>query len=304
MSTSQRRRAIVTMLVGDRYISEWDQYCRNNWLAYGKRHDCDVVVLTEPVLPSAVTRERTLHWQKLLIPSLPALRQYQQVAWLDGDILINSSHAPSIFESHDPERIGVVDILPRMRQRLDGMTVEQRWVYLLLRAQSISKDQPWAGMAAYESGFGNPYASDGLEPAPKEFINTGVLVFNPERHAAFFRTVFKKYPRNSRNGDFEQTPLSFEILASGQAQLLDSRFNTIWALEAAHHYPFLFGPRFIRPTPQDWREWQWLARQCVTNAFFNSYFLHFAGAPGTLLKSTMGLTETTRADYGEFAYPD
>lgn len=300
--SNSRRRAIVTMLVGERYVSEWNQHCNNNWLAYGKRHDCDIIVLTEPLAPAAVTPERSLHWQKLLVPSLPALRHYEQVAWLDGDILINSSHAPSIFDAHDPERIGVVDILPSMRRVLDTMTVEQRWVYLLLRAQHISQDKTWAGMAAYETAFANPYAADHLEPAPNKFINTGVFVCNPARHAAFFRRVFNKYQKNSRNCDFEQTPLSFEILTSGMEQLLDSRFNTIWALEAAQHYPFLFGPRFIKPTTQDQEEWRWLARQCVTNAFFNSYFLHFAGAPGTMLKSTMGLAVTTASDYGQFAY--
>lgn len=303
MSGSQRRHAIVTMLVGDRYIEEWDKYCRNNWLAYGKRHDCDVIVLTEPVLPDAVTPERTLHWQKLLIPSLPALQRYEQVVWLDGDILINSSHAPSIFNGLDPDHIAVVDISLQLKRRLDTMTTEQRWVHLLLMAQSISANQPPVDMTQYDFTFGNPYAADGLQPAPQQFINTGVFVFSPARHAAFFRRVFQKYPRNSRNGDFEQTPLSFEILTSGLAQFLDQRFNTIWALEVAHHYPFLFGSRFIKPSPADRQEWRWLARQCVTNAFFNTYFLHFAGAPGTMLKSTMALAETTVAEFRQFLYP-
>lgn len=301
MSTSQRRRAIVSMLVGDRYVNEWHQYCKDNWFAYGKRHDCDVIVLTEPVMPAAVTSERTLHWQKLLIPSLPVLQRYEQVCWLDGDILINWSHAPSIFDEHDPERIGAIDISPRMGLRLDTMTVNQRWDYLLLRAQSILKDEPWLDPLQYDDEF-NPYAADRLEPAPEQFINTGVFVFNPDRHAAFFRDVFSKYHKNSSNGDFEQTLLSFEMLASGQVQFLDGRFNMIWALEVAQHYPFLFGPRFFRPASADWKEWAWLAQQCVNNTFFNSYFLHFAGASGTLLKMTMGLVATTATDYCDFAY--
>ena len=301
MHGSGRKHALVTLAFGDSYIREWDIYCRNNWLAYGKRHDCDVIVLTQPVLPEAISAERSVHWQKLLVPSLPALRAYESVAWVDADIVINANHAPSIFAGRDPERIGVVkDMLPM----LDGMTAGQRWTWLAMAAARLKDGDPLPSIDQHVNQPYHPYAADRLEPAPHNFVNTGVIVFSPKRHADFFRRVFNKYPRNSLNGDFEQTPLSFETLQSGMEEFIDSRFNTIWTLEAARNYPFLFQARYVNPTPEDRADWINMTRNCVNAAFFNTFFLHFAGAPRSpWIKSAMYLVDTKVRHLVQTLYP-
>lgn len=305
MAPTGRRNALVTMLVGESYVQEWETYCRDGWLDYGKRHDCDVIVLTQPILPDAVTAERSLHWQKLLVPSLPGLRDYDSVAWVDGDILINAHRAPSIFAAHDLERIAVVNQAPVIDDRLDVMTTGERWTYLAKLAVRPAAGQPVPRIAEHIRVPTRLYAADRLEPAPKDFVNTGVFVFNPARHGAFFTKVFQKYRRDSRNGDYEQTPLSFEILQSGLAEFIDPRFNRIWSLEAARHYPFLFHARYVKPAPEDRAAWVAMARQCVNAAFFNSYFLHFAGGAGSAwIKSAMRLVEAKAEHIFQVMYPE
>lgn len=102
------RTALVTIVVGAPYLEAFDRYSRRRFEAYARRHRYDPIVLTEPVrdLPG-----KKFTWQKLCLPDLPWWRDYDQVAFLDADILI-ARDAPAL-PVMPPGKVGVVpDKLP------------------------------------------------------------------------------------------------------------------------------------------------------------------------------------------------
>lgn len=272
MSGPKGRFAIVTLAIGDVYVAEWENFHKQSWLKYTQKIGADLIVITEPILPGLISKDKSIHWQKLLIAKIPQLQSYDAIAWVDSDISINYRLAPSIFDYWEPGKISAVDILPAYRADAGGLNASGRWAYLVSSMIDASQGEPIRNERDFAWPIA-PYADVGLNfEAP--FLNTGVLVFSPGRFAEFFATVFAKYPHNSPSGDFEQTWLSYEIISSGLGNLIDSRFNTIFTLEVAKHYPFLMDLAFR--TQHGTEACENIMRMCVNTVFRRSYFLHFA----------------------------
>ncbi len=100
--------ALVTIVVGAPYLEAFDRYSRRRFENYASRHGYEPVVLTEPVRD---LEGKKFTWQKLCLPDLPWWRDYDQVAFLDADILI-ARDAPAL-PVMPPGKVGVVpDKLP------------------------------------------------------------------------------------------------------------------------------------------------------------------------------------------------
>lgn len=99
---------VVAIVIGDRYIRDFDRYCRQRFESYCERNGYELRILTDPVrdLPG-----KKLTWQKLLLPELPWWRSYDRIAFIDADILI-ARDAPALPDV-PPGKIGhVPDKLP------------------------------------------------------------------------------------------------------------------------------------------------------------------------------------------------
>jgi galactosyl transferase GMA12/MNN10 family len=104
-----RTRALVTLVVGSDYESNFEHYCRKNWTAYADRHGYDLVIYNSPLDTSRRAAARPMYWQKNLVLEQAELADYEQIAWIDSDIVINAARAPLVFDGVPVERIGVVD---------------------------------------------------------------------------------------------------------------------------------------------------------------------------------------------------
>lgn len=103
-----KKTALCTIVVGKKYIEAFDRYSRKRFEGYARRHGYDPIVLTEPVRD---LEGKKFTWQKLCLPDLPWWREYEQVAFLDADIII-ARDAPAL-PVMPPGKIGVVpDKLP------------------------------------------------------------------------------------------------------------------------------------------------------------------------------------------------
>lgn len=102
------KTALCTIVVGKTYQEAFDRYCRRRFERYASRHGYAAIILTEPVrdLPG-----RKLTWQKLCLPDLPWWRDYDQVAFVDADILI-ARDAPALPVISPGKIGGVPDKLP------------------------------------------------------------------------------------------------------------------------------------------------------------------------------------------------
>ena len=80
---------VVTMAVGSEYQSTFERWHLPSWRDYCRRQGFDLHVIDQPIDRHVDLSRKSLHWQKLLIPSLPQFRNYERVIWVDADIVIN-----------------------------------------------------------------------------------------------------------------------------------------------------------------------------------------------------------------------
>lgn len=86
------RTCVVTVVIGERYLRDYDRHVRKRFEAYCSRHGYDLKVV------DAVIRDlpgKKFTWQKQCLMDLPWFADYDQVAYLDADILI-ARDAPAL----------------------------------------------------------------------------------------------------------------------------------------------------------------------------------------------------------------
>jgi hypothetical protein len=266
-------KALVSLILGSRYQRQFQAHCYARWKAYTARHGLDLVLFTEPLDVSNRAQARSAAWQKCLAVTNPTVRKYDQVAWVDSDILINPETAPSLFDSVPLDRIGAVAdfVYPfesSFRRRL--ALLEERW-----RAQ---------GAEVVSALTPQEYYRAVSLPEGEQVVQTGVLVLSPDLHApAFLRTYTNYEDRGSAAYHYEMRPLSHEILNSTAVTWLDPRFNMVLSFGLADSevegfvapYGLLdrLGIRLQLPLSSNQRRYRTVYRRL----FRESYFLHFAG---------------------------
>ena len=108
MSKPTNSKAIVTLAIGSAFAERWHSICEPHWRRYCERHGYDLICFEEPLDTSERARRRSPAWQKCLILGQPLVQQYEQVVWLDSDILPNPE-APSVADFVPVECVGAVD---------------------------------------------------------------------------------------------------------------------------------------------------------------------------------------------------
>lgn len=260
-------KAIVTLAIGDSYRRQWEELCRDNWTQYADRHGYDLLCLDRPLDSSTRASARSPSWQKCLILSTDFAKSYEQIVWVDSDVLINSGCAPCIASSVPIENVGGVNLW-----EAPGAVEFQR---ALLRLNEL-----WQGQNAVSlipPSATDYYTSWGLSNGFKQVITASVLVLSPRHHKELLEHVYYDYEdRGDPSWHYEMRPISYEILKSGAVTLLDCRFSTSWSVQMALHYPFLLTRESSVQSEREYgEEWDRLLRCCVNVAFHNSYFLHF-----------------------------
>jgi hypothetical protein len=260
-------KAIVTLTIGDHYRCQWEELCRSNWTQYADKHGYDLHCFKEPLDPSARAAARSPSWQKCLILSTDLAKRYEQIVWLDSDILINSSCAPCIASSVPVENVGGVNLWTA-----PGTAEFQRALFRLNEFWRSQKAVSLIPPCAVDY-----YISWGLPRGFNEVITASVLVLSPRHHKELLERVYYAYEdRGDSSWNYEMRPLSYEILRSSAVTMLDCRFSTSWSVQMALHYPFLLNSANSAPLQTDYNEKRKsLLRHCVNIAFDNSYFLHF-----------------------------
>lgn len=268
--------ALVTMAIGPEYTRAFECWYLPGWQDYCRRQGFDLHVISQPIDQHVDLTRKSLHWQKLLIPSLPRFRDYERIVWVDADILINSRIAPDITACVSPKRIGVVDATSWMKAPDDIFNQYGRFLFLdalALSSKNISRVDKCRTLVA-DMTIADMYRLKGFNPPVDQYINTGVLVCSPFYHADYFLDMYMRYESNI--WDFENTAVSWELISENIVDFIDDRFNVVWAWEAARHYPFVFDLDFYNSNND-------VIRMCVNTSFRNSFFLHLAGPMAKVL---------------------
>lgn len=274
------RRAIVTLVVGGPFLDRWETLCRRNWEDYSRSIGADLVVIAEPQDLQARAQSRSPSWQKLLLPAHPEVSCYEQVAWVDSDILFNIHRPESLFDGVPLELVGAVDSFADPSPSENAEALRRMW-YL------VNRGIPGKRAPGQYSTPDEIYVDYGSPVVPVgRMINAGVLVFSPTRHGEVFRHVYDRYEDRGSPSYYENVPLAFELVKRGLVHWLDPKFNHLWAWDKLIHYPFMqeWSPRSF-PDKILRRLAMWCGndyerrayRRCATAALLNCQCLHFAG---------------------------
>ncbi|TAN73346.1 MAG: hypothetical protein EPN20_03310 [Magnetospirillum sp.] len=252
------KKALVTLVIGDEYRTNWQNRFAPTWVPYARRHGYEIIPIEEYIDEGDLAWTRSPHWQKCLILELPGMDRFDRVVWVDADILINHRLAPDIVAQTPEGRIGAVSHNSRYRRwpSVTGAS-EHRFFDYLTQAMGM-KETRHRGDPALR------YQDAGLPEGPTDILNTGVLVLDPRADRDLLRQVYLT-GRENAHSIFENLPLSHALLESGRVALIDEGFNVIYPYEICAHYPWVL---FAEVTDADFR--------LVVNAIWaSSYFLHF-----------------------------
>ena len=170
-----KRNAIVTLVTGKQYVDNFKKNCYANWRKYADHHDLDLCILEH--LPDLSQRglSRSPAWQKCLVLSGDEAKRYQQVAWVDADIVMNAS-APNIFDNIQADEVGAV--MDFMYPTPESYKARLQRLYQHWSAQGISVVENLTPEKFLENW--------GLPPL-SHVVQTGVLVVNPAVHGSLLQ---------------------------------------------------------------------------------------------------------------------
>ncbi len=274
------KRAIVSLVIGQKYQDMFEASCRTNWSVYGEKFGYDLIVLPDLFDSSDRAKRRSMAWQKLLILSQPWSSQYEQIVWLDSDLVINNALALDIGAHVPAEKIGAID----------AFSIPSRTDYLKLARMPAT--ELWSNLWEspkdyYEKTLTKPALDSLLSRCPNVdgVVQGGVLVCSPKRHRQAFEKAYFDYDDDAPMQQGEQPAMSAEFLKADLVHWLPAEFNYCVAPIIARYYGFLANHAHAT---QD-------LRACaIRNIIDMGYFIHFAGCHVLMDLVKPQLTRTNR----------
>ena len=257
---SHCKNAIISIVFGEPYQTNWSAACKNTWTAYADKHGFDIIIVTCRIDASERALARSLSWQKLLVLNQPWARHYERLVWVDADIVFSKT-APNILNAvPDHRKIGIC-------LDHDQMSAYQRQIFVerLVKTSYGDVDPELLWKFFQQNNFGQY----GITSESGLMFNAGVMVLSPREHNGLFLRV---YENEDRGRLFEQPYLSHILVSENAYHKISPRFNWGVLELVVLQYPQLFG----RPTSID--EIKGIMPHLL-NELDKAFFLHFAGCP-------------------------
>ena len=268
----ENTKAIVTLAIGKYYLERWQKLCAENWSKYANNHGYEIICIDTALDNSPRAQSRSPAWQKCLILGDERVKKYNQVVWIDSDILINPN-SPCIIDNVPDDRVGAVSSFAQFNERLPGKD------QMLINRIAEFWNLPYCNAKEYYSKALLPDSFD-------QVVQTGVMVLCPYKHNSILEYTYYHYDETPL-GNFEMDALSYELLKANCIHWLDDKFNKVWVACMVMDYPFLLPPKKTEIKPiRLWKRFtrghyqlpsQKVTTAALNTAFLNNYFLHFAG---------------------------
>lgn len=272
-----KKKAIVTLATGKKYQTLFDKHCRDNWQTYCRAFNFDLIVLNDLIDKTDRAMKRSPAWQKLLILSQEWSAAYDQLVWVDADVIMNSSYAYDICRDVPIEKVGAVEAYSIPSGEIHDIALQR--LYTLWTNNDV-KYMDNLNPAAYYTNRGIP--GDML----KEVMQSGVFVCSPRHHREIFEHIYYHYEdTHGAEWNYEMPAMSYELLRSDHIWWISPRFNyCVMNIMAAYYPELLLSGNSLKkraygkinkvlPMP-------WLYRKesaCLRNIYELSIFMHFAG---------------------------
>jgi hypothetical protein len=280
-------KLIVTLAIGDRYLSAWKKSAEPGWRKYGAVHGYDVLCIDHSLDTSDRAEKRSPSWQKCLMLDQSFSRDYERIVWIDSDVMINTTCAPSITEGVPLEKVGAVDAFSMPSRELCLLALKRCYEFWESHGGNVNYETP----KEYHVNYGLPAFNH------EQVVQCGVMVLSPKHHRDLLLKAYHEYEdKGGPEWHYEARPLSWELLNANVVHWIDHRFNQLWMFYKLMHYPFLVGHQSNGSFNS--RAKRKLARLfglqgkdigalytredievvCANTAFLNSYFLHFGAS--------------------------
>ena len=256
---------LVTIAVGEKYLSSWETYSKNNWIEYCTRHNINLYVVVEDLISKEDPKWKKATWQKLLLGN--ALRdispESKLICYIDTDFLI-SPFAPNVFDSYkDYSTIGLVSQINNLPYDLNMI----KRIISYGRHSFYSKSYPLDSSIFME-------AEDIFEhhnfPKFTDYACAGFFIFNSSNHSEMMFDWFFEVESNYVSLTGGDEPFFNNLVQSwGNITWLSYKFQALWIYELAGKYPFLY---------QNNSSNSQLIIDCIKSSLTQNYFLHFAGS--------------------------
>jgi hypothetical protein len=256
---------IVTIAIGDRYLSDWENFASPFWTNYCKRHGLGLIVIHKDLIKPSENTWKKANWQKFLIGEYANkyFPNIERICYLDSDILI-SQLAPNVFDFHQDGSMSLVSLFHHLPYNRSSTLEKLTW----FRNQSSEGRYPLD--SAIYMGITDLFNYHGLAPQD-DYACSGMFIMDTSIHSETMYQYFFTIEGNVQtitNGG-EQTHFNFLAQSNFFINWLPYQFQSIWSYEAANYYPSVFFNKYSDHT--------YLS---VQNSLVNNYFLHFAGGWG------------------------
>lgn len=280
--------ALVTLLIGEKYVDSFNRYARDSWEIYCKKYGFDLILIDHSLDDTELGRSRSPSWQKLLILSQEWSKNYDRIIWVDSDVIINNETAKDITAGVPIELVGACDEFSTPSREFHDIA--------LARLHAIWKHY---GIDIQDDKLaGDYYTTRGIDGGHlTAVVQAGVMVLSPLYHREIFEKVYYNYGHeNGNRWNYEMPALSYELLSANMVHWISPAYNflVIYAVEAfyrgmMHDKPNtainflsrvtnkLFGYKI--PPRQNMAE-----LKVFQNIYDLSMFMHFAGCANDMPK--------------------
>lgn len=280
---SSNKKALCTLAIGGKYEEMFNKYCRKNFEMYCNNYLYDLIVITQSLDNSNRSNERSPAWQKLLILSQEWSSKYEQIVWVDADIIINNSIAPDITCMVPLHKIGAVEAYSIPSNGIYKISLQRN--YDKWRSEGIS----FVDNKTQDLYYKNRGISCG---SIDKVVQTGVFVCSPKHHKEIFEYIYYSYEDEFKSAEwnYEMPAMSYELVNNGVVEWLPEQYNFCVSDITSAFYPFILDSssnksfmgkalaklsrklkiRICGPKTK-------LRRQCLKNIHDLGYFIHFAG---------------------------
>ena len=263
-------KCIVTLTMGKKYEDLFNRYARKGWEEYSQKYTMDLKVINVPLDTSQRASNRSPAWQKLLILSQPWSKQYEQIVWIDSDIVINVNTSPDIFTFCEVDKVGAVNSWDFPTEHIYRRMLEEQYSYYEQKGRRFMKN-----IVPYEY-----YTNRGISPAAIDtpVLQTGVVVCSPEHHRQLFEHIYYNYEDSfGPEGNYEMPAMSFEIAKNNFWTPIPNEFNFIVRDFLAIFYPqYIHSNRSLAQKIEGLKS-RYLGDSRLARIFQLGWFIHFAG---------------------------
>lgn len=216
-STADMKVCLVTIAIGETYYTKFLHIFMRSQFEYAKRMGYDYKIINKSI--GDVQTPATISLEKQLLCSQSWAQDYDFLIFLDADILVSRDAPPIHILCKDTDKIGVVDEMCQpTREERSALQIRNGWEKTATEYYSLCQ----------------------LDLNTEYIYNTGVLVFQPKKHAEFCRMIYVKYKERQkthpRKYHYEQAVANYEYQTADMCLSLDSKWNAVWSLHKETTY--------------------------------------------------------------------